>query len=70
MNYPIRDAVIAYVRDGDCGKIPRRYGDTPKVPEMRLDDVMNFLGTHDTERILTILGGEATGESPTRTLRS
>ena len=29
---------------------------------------MNFLGTHDTERILTILGGEEMGDKPNEEL--
>ncbi|MBR5444725.1 MAG: glycoside hydrolase family 13 protein [Clostridia bacterium] len=59
MNYPLRDAVIAYVRDGDAEALRkgteflyRRY------PKWASDNQMNFLGTHDTIRILTALGGE------------
>lgn len=60
MNYPFRNAVIGYIRDGNislftetvCG-ICRRY------PEKVLNSLMNFLGTHDTERIITVLGGES-----------
>lgn len=58
MNYPFRNAVISYVRDGDfesfanvVNGICRRY------PKEVLDSLMNFLGTHDTERIITVLGG-------------
>ena len=60
MNYPFRNAVISYIRDGDAGSfcdtvngIVRRY------PKTVLDSLMNFLGTHDTPRIITVLGGEA-----------
>lgn len=60
MNYPFRDAVISYVRDGDCGKFSDTVtGICRRYPKCVLDGVMNFLGTHDTERILTVLGGES-----------
>lgn len=59
MNYPFRDAVISYIKHGDCRKfsdivlgICRRY------PDFVLASLMNFLGTHDTARIITVLGGE------------
>lgn len=59
MNYPLRDAVIAYVRYGDVQALRngteylyRRY------PKWASENQMNFLGTHDTIRILTALGGE------------
>jgi len=63
MNYPLRDAVIAYVLRGDTDALRkgteylyRRY------PKWASENQMNFLGTHDTIRILTALGGEAQGE--------
>jgi len=59
MNYPLREAVIAYIRDGDAvrfqqtvGRIYRRY------PKGAADLLMNHLGTHDTARILTVLAGD------------
>lgn len=59
MNYPMRNATINYIKNGDfrefykiCKTI---YGHYPKHTSNLL---MNFLGTHDTERILTVLGGE------------
>ena len=63
MNYPLRDAVIAYILHGDAAALRkgteylyRRY------PKWASENQMNFLGTHDTIRILTALGGEAEGE--------
>lgn len=60
MNYPLRDAVISFIKYGDserlrttCEGIYRRY------PKCVSDVLMNFLGTHDTERILTVLAGES-----------
>ena len=60
MNYPLREAVIDYVKYGNCGML---Y-DTCKMlyshyPKHNADLLMNLLGTHDTERILTVLGGES-----------
>ncbi|MBR6534367.1 MAG: glycoside hydrolase family 13 protein [Clostridia bacterium] len=59
MNYPLRNAVISYSKYGDeCAMnyaltiLSRHY------PQYSLLNTMNFLGTHDTERILTVLGGE------------
>ncbi len=59
MNYPWRGAVISFVKYGD-GEAFRRailslYSNYPKCI---CDNLMNFLGTHDTERILTVLGGD------------
>jgi len=59
MNYPLREGVIAFVRDGDhetlryaLETIYRHY------PKCVSDCLMNFLSTHDTERIITVLAGE------------
>lgn len=67
MNYPLREAVIAYVRYGDAEKfrvitegLYRRY------PKDAADLLMNVLGTHDTARILTVLAGDP-GEGYTNT---
>ena len=63
MNYPLRSGVISYIRDGDCD-ILRRATETlyRRYPKQSSDNLLNFLGTHDTERIITVLGGEAAGE--------
>lgn len=60
MNYPWRSAVIDFIKGG-LGESLRRavmsiYSHYPKCVS---DNLMNFLGTHDTPRILTVLGGEA-----------
>ncbi len=58
-NYPLRDGIIKYMKDKDCthlydimNKIMETY------PPQSVNCLMNVLGTHDTERILTILGSE------------
>lgn len=63
MNYPLRDAVIRYVLDGDADAL-RKGTETlyRRYPKWASENQMNFLGTHDTIRILTALGGEPEGE--------
>ena len=60
MNYPWRKGIVAFVRGEDDGSalgegIMRLAENYP--PEV-LACVMNLLSTHDTMRILTVLGGE------------
>ncbi len=62
MNYPFRDAVLGFMLGAD----PRDFQETVEnivenYPPQCLHLLMNHLGTHDTERILTMLGGEAAG---------
>lgn len=57
MNYPFRNGVLAFLLDGD-GKF---LGDVLQsvyatYPKCVCDSLMNLLGTHDTSRILTVLG--------------
>lgn len=57
MNYPLRTAVIDYMRYGDAAIL----ADTLKelyasYPRCVCHSLMNILSTHDTERILTVLG--------------
>lgn len=62
MNYPFRDAVLGFMLGAD----PREFREiveniVENYPPQCLHLLMNHLGTHDTERILTMLGGEPTG---------
>jgi glycosidase len=58
MNYPLRDAVIAYIRDGNAGALGECVNTVYRhYPKAAADTLMNFLGTHDTLRVLTALGG-------------
>ena len=56
MNYPVREALIKFIKYGDtsvadvCETLYSHY------PKNASDLLMNVLGTHDTERILTVLG--------------
>ena len=58
MNYPLRNAILSFVKEGDTGAfyngVTEIYASYPKAV---CDSLMNLLGTHDTERILSILGG-------------
>ncbi len=57
MNYPFRNGVLAFLLDGDgrffADVLQSVYATYPKCV---CDALMNLLGTHDTERILTVLG--------------
>ena len=63
MNYPFRNAVLAFLLQRDAEVfydiLTEIYGTYPPCVSHSL---MNLLGTHDTERILTVLGDEGTGE--------
>ena len=57
MNYPFRTALLAYLRGGDADDF-REAMETLRenYPPAAFYSAMNFLGTHDTPRILTLLG--------------
>lgn len=57
MNYPLRNGILSFLLYGDAEFL----ADTLKsvyasYPKCVCDCLMNLLGTHDTERILTVLG--------------
>lgn len=59
MNYPLRTAIIDYVKYGDYDKLYKTFKMIyTHYPKQNANLLMNLLGTHDTERILTVLGGE------------
>lgn len=64
MNYPFRNAVLKFLRDGDgrffCDVLKELYASYPPCVSHSL---MNVIGTHDTERILTLLGEDGTLEA-------
>ena len=58
MNYPLKDAIIQYIQTENAAnllRVVRMLID--HYPKATLDCLMNILGTHDTARILTVLGG-------------
>lgn len=57
MNYPFRDAVIAFVLGGSSAEFTERMETLREnYPRGCFYSMMNALGTHDTPRILTVLG--------------
>jgi len=62
MNYPFRDAILGFLLGAD----PMVFRETVEnlvenYPAQCLRLLMNHIGTHDTERALTVLGGEPSG---------
>ena len=57
MNYPVRNGILAFVTEGDeetlYNVLTELYS---SYPETVCHSLMNSLGTHDTERILSVLG--------------
>ncbi len=59
MNYPLREGVISFMRDGDFETLKYALETVYRhYPKCVSDSLMNFLSTHDTERIITVLAGE------------
>lgn len=57
MNYPFRSAIIDFVKLGDsCTFVNRCMDICENYPPEALHLLMNHIGTHDTNRILTELG--------------
>ena len=68
MNYPFRTAALCYLRGGDAAEF-RESMETIRenYPAPAFQSAMNFLGTHDTPRVLSILGeGQAPAEKAER----
>ncbi len=60
MNYPIKNAIIDFVKYADAERFYNCVTDIySSYPEFCSSVLMNLLGTHDTERILTVLGGKS-----------
>ena len=63
MNYPLRNGLIAFLRDGNAGALYRVLTELYcTYPRAVCHCLMNVLGTHDTERILTVLGDDRVGD--------
>ena len=59
MNYPLRRGIIDYLTERKCDSLYYALTDVMRnAPPRIMHAQMNLLGTHDTERILTVLGGE------------
>lgn len=57
MNYPLKNAIINYVISGNTDEIYHTVREQiNNYPSFSLNCMMNILGTHDTPRVLTVLG--------------
>ncbi|MDR1131800.1 MAG: glycoside hydrolase family 13 protein [Oscillospiraceae bacterium] len=58
MNYPLRDAIIAFIKTREASGLRETVESLcENYPPPALGCLMNILGTHDTKRILTELSG-------------
>lgn len=63
MNYCFRDAILTFLVGGDgAAAMEKILSVVENYPPQVTRLLMNMLGTHDTERILTALGGEPSGD--------
>jgi glycosidase len=59
MNYPLKDGIIGFIQTENAHCLQRAVRLlVDHYPKQTLDCLMNILGTHDTARILTVLGGK------------
>lgn len=59
MNYPFKNALIEYIKTGDSDILYNELTDIySSYPPCVSNVLMNLLGTHDTERILTVLSDD------------
>ena len=59
MNYPLKNAIIGFIQTGNAGILAHTVRTLiDHYPKQTVDCLMNILGTHDTARILTVLGGK------------
>lgn len=64
MNYPFRDAILNYIRNGDSNHLHHTIlSILEHYPKPVLDVLMTSLSTHDVERAITVLGGEPIGRN-------
>jgi len=60
MNYPLKNAIIEFVKNGNSEFLLHTIKEQmDHYPQKALHSLMNILSTHDTARILTVLGGES-----------
>ena len=63
MNYPFRDGILSFVRDGDAAALAYAVQMIWKhYPVGCTHLLMNLLGTHDTERIISALAAKPCGD--------
>ena len=58
MNYPLKEGIISFIKSENISELLQIIRVLINhYPKETLDCLMNILGTHDTARILTVLGG-------------
>lgn len=58
-NYPLKEGIINYLKWKDCNLLYETMSNImEKYPSQTVNTLMNVLGTHDTSRILTVLGSK------------
>ncbi len=58
MNYPFKEAILAYTLDGDKNAFISRVGEILEhYPKQSLDCLMNLIDSHDTARAINTLSG-------------
>ncbi len=63
MNYPFRDGILSFVRDGDAAALSHAVRMVlAHYPDGCTHLLMNLLGTHDTERIISALAAKPMGD--------
>ncbi|KAF5032843.1 Amylopullulanase [anaerobic digester metagenome] len=63
-NYPLRNAIINFIQTKDCSELYETMNMIiEKYPPQSVHCLMNILGTHDTARILTVIGSSYVPES-------
>lgn len=63
MNYPFRDGILSFVRDRDAGALSHAVRMVLEhYPAGCTHLLMNLLGTHDTERIISALAARPCGD--------
>ena len=64
MNYPLREGILNFVIKKDAVALSDVLKSIYSLyPKTVCDSLMNILGTHDTERVLTVLGKQSAGVS-------
>lgn len=64
MNYPFRSGILEYLRSGNAGALSVAVRTVlDHYPKQVRDVLMNIVGTHDTERLMTVLGAAFTPEN-------
>ena len=71
MNYPLRNAILSFFQGGGSeGFVEAMESIRENYPPFAFYSAMNSLGTHDTPRILTLLGADSDGKDRSKEWRA